>query len=281
MPTTIILKDSEEIAHDRNSKTISVPDGRNNGAKEIISRMVGVLSILPPWIDKRVFATSLVVAANELKESKANECSNASFVIAAFNAARIGLSPGSLMGLTYFIPRKRRINLEIGYKGYLELGYRAKFLKSCYADVVLRDEVEMDLFRFEVKDNRAQIYHRPLLDRDTVDNASLRTKVIGAYACWETTAGGSSCRWITRHQLDSVDTQSNVWASNYYEMCRKSPLRLGAKDWRMTCDLSEALNLDYLSESGQEQHRYDQIGCVPSGDNESTPFSLKGMNQDG
>jgi recombination protein RecT len=61
------------------------------------------------------------------------ECSPASILGGVFTCARLGMEPGPL-GLLYLVPRKNKgvveMQVQIGYKGYVQLAYRTDMVNS-------------------------------------------------------------------------------------------------------------------------------------------------------
>jgi len=237
------------------SSGLMLPDPKNDMAKCVTENIDGVLSVLRDATDRQRFASSVVIAANSLK---AHSCRPESVVIASLHAAMIGLVPGPAVRHCYFIPRKLRradtlatCQLEVGYQGYLHLVYGCRYLKGVYCDWVLRGEE----FRHGMIGGVPTIEHEPAPDRDDTAEA-LRKTMIGAYCYWETTTGFGSHRYLTRKQIDVVESCGGpVWKSRFYgEMVLKTPLRRAAKWWNLTEPLSMALTLDDQLEAGEEQN---------------------------
>lgn len=241
------------------NSSLIIPKAQNEYATKVADRIDDILTIASPDVagsfDRRQqMATALVVAANELKK---DSCYPSSVLMAAFHATYVGLTPGSALGLAYFIPRKRkredrlaRCQLEIGYKGFLDLAFGNQFLERCHAEVVLDGEE----FKYWVDADGPQILHdipNPL--ERPIKNTHIRKHVRGAYCIYHPRSGGRGIRWLTRDQLDEVDTKSNVWASNYFEMCRKSAIRRAAKDWKLTQQMANAITLDEQAERDDDQ----------------------------
>src|SRR3990167_3092840 len=113
-----------------------LPDARNEEAAAIAKVVDRVMTILPAGVDRQQFATALVVAGNELSQ----RCSPKSVLMAAFNAARLGLMPGGALGLCYFVPFKGECTLIPGFRGFIDLAYSNDFLRSLSTEVILGGE---------------------------------------------------------------------------------------------------------------------------------------------
>jgi recombination protein RecT len=222
-----------------------LPPAKNKLAEQIAAMMDRMTIALHPSVSPQQFATCLVVTVNQLDPSKVSDAT--SVLVSAYNCAAIGLLPGSQLGLAYFIPRKGRCNLEIGYRGFLDLAFRNDHLKSIHAECVFEGE-EFDWY---VDSDGPQIMHRPDPDRDPSQARTLTKQV---YCVYRTKAGGRGARVMTRAQINKIDSREHVWFSDYYEMARKSAVRRAAKDWRVTLHMSQAMDLDEKAELGMVQH---------------------------
>lgn len=221
-----------------------LPTPKTPLAQSIVNVMDRMEPVIHPVLSRQQFATTLVATVNQLDASKVSDAH--SLLIAAFNCAAIGLLPGGQLGLAYLIPRKGRVNLELGYRGLLELAFRNKHLRSVHAECVFTEEP----FEWRVTQDGPQLEHRPDPDRDPTRAREL-TRL--AYCIYHTTQGGHGVRIVTRKQLDKIDSRKHVWASDYYEMARKSAIRRAAKDWQMTIDMMQAMHLDEMAEVGEHQ----------------------------
>lgn len=219
-----------------------LPGPRNEYAEKIREAVDRLTAALPPGHDRHQFAVALVGSANDITK----DVDMRSVLICAFNAATIGLLPGKALGLCFFVPRKKMCNLEIGYQGYLDLAFRNDHLVSCHAEAVISDE--QDDFSYWVDSDGPQIHHKPLLDRVVT-----RDNLIGAYCIYKTRRGGRGIRWLNKSQIDKSDSKQHVWNSNYYEMVRKTPIRIAAKDWKKTITLANAVLLEEQADQGIPQ----------------------------
>lgn len=174
-----------------------------------------------------------------------------SAVKSAYNAAMLGFIPGAAYGHCYFIPHKQRdrqaaplVQLIIGYRGFLELAYDSGFLLDIHADVVLQGEE----FKFWKSAAGPQIEHIVPLERSL-----LYDNVVGAYCIYHSKSGGAGIVVVSRSELNKVNTKRNVWASEPIAMCRKTPIRRAAKEWRQTRRLALASELEDAIESESPQ----------------------------
>jgi len=118
-----------------------------------------------------------MVAFSEIRKNpKIASCSRESLLAAVLTASQLGLEPG-ILGHCYFVPywnpktRSNDVQLQIGYKGMLELARRSGEIEDIYGYVVY----EADEFALELG-LRRDLKHRPAMG--SVED---RGKPIGAY----------------------------------------------------------------------------------------------------
>lgn len=231
-----------------------LPDPRNDGAKRIVVQAEKFLPAIPRHVDKEQFLHALVTAANELEK----ECTSVSVMISALNACKIGLMPGKALGLAYFVPYWNRhalgrdkganeCQMIPGYRGYIDLSHRNKFLRSIHTDVVLEGE-ELEQWADETG---ARFKHK--IDPDREYKPELVTH---AYCIVQLNNGGRQIKVINRQQIDSViPEKSQAWgnAIDFIEMCQKTAIRRAAKQWKLTPEMAYAVHLDEQVELGVPQ----------------------------
>lgn len=230
--TTLIRQGKTELA---------LPPAKNQSAKVVSDNMDRMLIVLPSDRDRLQYAANAVTEVNGLN----GDPSAGSVQMCVFNSFRMGLMFGP-MGHCYLVPFKKVCTLVIGYKGYLELAYSNNFLQSVYAEIVLDGEE----FKHWVDDGGPHVKHDIPLNRDECT----RRNLVGAYCVYTTRAGGRGLRVLNRKQIDKLDSQQNVWKSNYQEMVRKSPLRACAKDWKLSPQMALAVAADEAAERGEFLH---------------------------
>lgn len=119
-----------------------------------------------------------MVAFSEIRKNpKIAECSRESLVAAVLTASQLGLEPGPL-GHVYLVPywnsktRSNDVQLQIGYKGMLELARRSGEIEDIYGYVVY----EEDEFDFVLGTDR-MLRHKPAMV-----SSEKRGRPVGAYA---------------------------------------------------------------------------------------------------
>ena len=77
------------------------------------------------------------IALTEIRiNPKLLECSPESLFGAIIQCAQLGLEPGKILGHVFLVPYKGNIQVQIGYRGMIELGLRSGYLKKIYSSAV-------------------------------------------------------------------------------------------------------------------------------------------------
>jgi len=102
--------------------------------------MKAISDVLPAH-KKKDMDRILRIALMEFKNNPSlHTCSIKSVLTALMNACRYGLEVGSLTGHAYLIPYKDTCQLQVGYKGLLELAYRKCRVLSVSAMTVFEND---------------------------------------------------------------------------------------------------------------------------------------------
>lgn len=226
-----------------------IPEALNEAAQEVVKRIESYKSVLPSGVVAQQFIASAVGEVNALK--KPVTVSWQSAVKCVYNCAMVGLIPGAALGHAYFIPRKGVLNLELGYRGLLELAFSSGFLIGIHAQCVLTN----DEFSYKVTERGPVLEHHPSWDDDVT-----RQNLVAAYVVYQTKGGWHGVKVVSRKEIDKVDTKENVWSSRYKEMVLKTPTRRAAKEWRQTSRMGLAIRLDEQAEADEPQESTVDLG---------------------
>ena len=199
-----------------------------------------------------------IVLSEVRKNPRLGQCTPASLLVSAFNCAALGLEPGGILGHAYLIPywnnreKRNECQVQIGYRGMLDLARRSGQIQSISAHVVYSND-EFEYFYGLNED----LIHRP--------GKGQRGEVVAAYAVAKLKDGGSQFEVMTIDDLLEVRDSSqgyrqavekgwdNPWISNFDEMCRKSPVRRLFKYLPVSIEMMKAASLDEYGERGQHQ----------------------------
>ncbi|KAF0248056.1 MAG: recombination protein RecT, partial [bacterium] len=102
-------------------------------------------------VDREISSILATVASSTALQ----RCTPESILMAAYNAATLGLPVNSL-GLAYLVPYGNEAKFQIGYQGQLHLMYQTEFVGSVDAEVVY----EKDYFEFTLG-SKPTIEHKP------------------------------------------------------------------------------------------------------------------------
>ena len=224
-----------------------LPAATNDGSELVAKSIERLIAGVPAGVNRDEMAYNLVVACNESELSK---CTAASTLIAAHNCARIGLMPGKVFGLAFFVPLEKRrgsgrfnTELWIGYPGYIELSVRNNYLASVESDCVFDGEE----FRTWTDERGKHLLHEVNPNRDVY-----RDKITHAYCVAQLRSGGTNIEVCNRSQLDRSKRSGGPWKTDEFEMSRKTPIIRAAKRWPKTAEMAMAIHVEEQRDLGRE-----------------------------
>ena len=155
-----------------------------------------LMGAIPP--ERMIQVTTSIIAENDALKA----CSTKSIIGAVLSASIIGLDPTPELGLVYFIPRKSKCCLEIGYMGWLNLMYRNPNISHIYAYCVREND------QFEVRLGlEPRIDHVPNLDKP----GPLKY----VYAVAQLSNGQQVFRYLNQDQVEARRNRSEAKDSKY------------------------------------------------------------------
>lgn len=193
-----------------------------------------------------------LVAAAANRNPKLLECTPLSVVSSLMTSAQLGLEPVGPLGQAYLVPywngqtRVNEAQLQIGYRGLIELARRSGAISSLEAHVVY----ERDAFEL-VYGLASDIVHKPCLDGDP---GQLRA----VYAVARFKDGSVQFEVMTRAQVETIKARSQngknskgPWATDYDEMARKTVVKRLCKYLPLSVEMADAIQIDNAAEEGQ------------------------------
>lgn len=194
-----------------------------------------------------------IVLTEVRKNPKLAECSQASFASSLMTIAQLNLEPGPL-GHAHLIPYKNECQFQIGYQGLIELAYRSGKVKTIYAEVVYRKEIEGGTFSYSMGLNR-NLHHEIDLLND------LREGDLSAvYAVAELEGGAKSFVVLSVRDIDrakkssqSARSEYSPWSTSPEEMWKKTAVKRLAKYIPKSIEMAQAIQLDDQAECGETQ----------------------------
>lgn len=190
------------------------------------------------------------VALTSLRKTPALlDCDPSSVIGSIIQAAQLGLEPDGVLGQAYLIPYKGQCQLQVGYRGFINLSRRSGEIKSFSAQVV-RDG---DAFKYEYG-TEAMLRHRPADDNDDA-------AITHVYSVVEYANGGSDFEVMTKAAVEKIRATSKApnspaWAEHWGEMAKKTVMRRHSKRMPMAAEdsaLVKAAVLDEMADAGVAQ----------------------------
>jgi recombination protein RecT len=168
----------------------------------------------------------LGVATAVQKNPALLECDPKSVLLAAYEAAELGINLSPTLQLGYLIPYAKQAQFQLSYRGMIQKGYESGAIRNFFAEVVY----EKDGFTRQLAPKR-NLFHAPG-DGD-------RGQPIGAYALVEFKTGNIEFEYLTaeqiqRHRKHSKQPDSLMWVKFWEEGWRKTPIRVLSKRLPMT-----------------------------------------------
>lgn len=182
------------------------------------------------------------------------KCTASSFATSVFQAVSMGLELSPLIGHVYLIPynnKKKGITecqLQVGYKGLIELAKRSKDNPKIWARTVYAN----DVFEYQLG-SKEYLKHIPYLGSD-------RGEFMCAYACLETSDGVVSFEIVAgwevleiRDRFSKSGDKYGPWTTSFDEMAKKTATKRLLKYASLSAELQQAIHQDDLSSLGVPQ----------------------------
>lgn len=180
-----------------------------------------------------------------ISKTKFEKCTRRSIIIAMLDCAALGLDPSPTLGYAYFIPYKDTLQLQIGYKGFINLALRSPQIEAISGQVVYEND------EFEYRSGTdAKIMHRPELNKD-------RGEMKCAYAIATFKSGHKEFYVATKKELLAAKNMSKSGASSdspwnkpdmIDAMRVKTAIRRLMRYLPLTPEISQAVSIDDLDE---------------------------------
>lgn len=209
--------------------------------KQLTIKMKGdIESKLLNNIDFEKFQNKAINVFNSNDDFK--HCEVMSFINAMVECTSLNLEPNSVLGQAYLVPVKfedsYKVELQIGYKGMIELAYRSGKIKNLYAnEVKSNDEFYID-YGLEQK-----LVHRPCLVGDRGD-------VIGYYAVYHLEPRGYNFLFMSVNEVKEHSNKylssfgSSLWEREFDAMARKTVIKKLLKYAPLSVEVQEAFLKD-------------------------------------
>jgi recombination protein RecT len=215
---------------------------------------------LPSGSDATKWTMQLATAVQKNPELLA--CDPGSLLLAAYEAAELGVSLSPSLQLGYLIPYKGKAQFQISWRGLVQKAYQTGCVKTLFAEVVHAN----DKFERQYAPKR-NLFHAPA-------NGD-RGEEIGAYALVEFSNGVVDWEFcdkklIERHRKHSKQPDSLMWREFHEEAWKKTAIRILAKRLPMSNPgmetLAEVIEHDAQAEMEPEpagRLEFEGVSFVP------------------
>ena len=209
--------------------------------KEVSTYLMGMRDRVAMVLPKHLTAERIIsmAATTIAKNPKIADCSPASLLGSVMQASILGFPPVEALGYCYFVPYKKQIQFQIGYKGFIELARRSGKIKMVYAEVVREgDDFDVD---YGLTPN---LKHKPKFDIDK--------PLKFVYAVCHFSDGGYNFVVLSRGDVERLRMRSpmqdanpsGAWFTDYDAMAKAKALKQLAKYMPLNIDQQEAIATD-------------------------------------
>lgn len=174
------------------------------------------------------------------KTPKLLQCTQQSVWQSILDCCALGLEPDAL-GRAYLLPYKTKkgmiCQLQIGYKGLIDLAMRTGKVSSIHSDVVC----DNDLFEYELGSD-AKLKHKPELRNDRGDPYCF-------YAYCKMKDGSFTFDVMTIKEIKRIQSRSKCgdngpWQTDFNEMAKKTVIKRLSKTLPLSPEFMDAVVMD-------------------------------------
>ena len=173
------------------------------------------------------------------------QCTGLSVISSVKQAAEFGLTFSKAFGQAYLVSYGKECQLQIGYRGLLDLARRATD-----GDIIMDSDVVYSTDDIIVeKGTETKLIHKPNLTAPR-----LETNIIGAYFLAIYKDGRKVVEWMTIGEIEGIRSRSKSelarkagkikstpWVTDFGSMCRKTVIRRGIKYLPMSAEKARLL----------------------------------------
>lgn len=189
-------------------------------------------------------------------DANLQKCDPNEVVMEALKAATLKLPINKDLGLAYIVPYKGKPQMQIGYKGYIQLAQRTGHYRVIHADSVYEGELKG---------------HDKLTGTIDLSGTATSNTVIGYFAHIETTQGFQKTSYWTKAQVVehakaysmSYGSKYSPWQTNFHAMAIKTVLKhLLSKYGIMTIEMADAVEKESETQVVQDEAEHANQGGV-------------------
>ena len=184
-----------------------------------------IAKALPSAITAERFARMATTAVT--MNPDLGKCTPASFIGAMLQAAQLGLEPNTPLGQAYLIPFNnyktgaKEAQLQIGYRGMIELAHRSGEFQSIEAHIVY----ENDEFEYELG-LEPKLKHKPAMKN--------RGEAVWVYAVYKLKSGGYGFEVMSKEDINEFrkkysKAKNSPWDTAWEGMAKKTVIKQALK----------------------------------------------------
>lgn len=180
-----------------------------------------------------------------MKTPKLMNCTPVSLFGGVLAAAELRLELAGPTGQAYLVPYKNECQLQIGYKGFVQLAHRSSLVKRITPRVVYQGD------QFHIQYGTTQvIVHHPKFPQEG--------DPVGYYCVAEMVNGGTDFEYMTLEEMAKhrgrFAKSQGIWEAHFDEMAKKTMIRKLAKRLPVSVELAKAVGYDEEAEADVPQH---------------------------
>lgn len=196
------------------------------------------------------------------------QCTPMSVLGSVMECSQLGLMPDGVLGHAYLVPYGNKCQLQVGYKGLIDLARRSGNVKTIHAEAVH----EKDFFEYAYGLNQF-LRHVPSDDED-------RGPVVKFYAYAILKDEGGQFKVLSKGDVLKVREKTESWKAflakriretpwedepkGYFnEMGKKTAIRALMKLLPISTEVSRAVSLDEMADAGIDQGLSEIIDLPP------------------
>lgn len=234
-----------EIAKRGDSPATALQNFLTLNSKQLVMALPDQLRARPERFIR--LATTALVTTPQLQN-----CGMLSICNSVMLAAQLGLEPNNGLGHGWLIPYAKVCTFQPGYRGLLDLGYRAESFKSAQPQVVYVGD------DFDYQEGATpRLYHKPSPPsrRAKLSDKDEDYDWIGAYCRVTLLDGSIDAMWMWREEIEAVRSkasragENSPWVKWYWEMVRKTPVKRHMKFLRLSPQAALGVGIDDQAEA--------------------------------
>ena len=182
-------------------------------------------------------------------------CNMLSICNSVMLSAQLGLEINNGLGHGWLIPYKGVCTFQPGYRGLIDLAYRAESIKTIQPIVVYDGD------EFDLKEGDApHLYHVPVAPSKRAKEGD-GYNWIGAYSRARIPDGSTDLLWMWREEIEELRRKSSKagdnspWNTWFWEMVKKTPTKRHMKFLRLSPEAEAGVGIDDQAEAFAAKER--------------------------